>query len=430
MSTSGKYLVDQSGTPFVIIGDTAWSLAGQLGPTDVFTYLDDRQAKGFNAIEVNAIEHYFSTNAPNNYNNDPPFTNGPADWSVRNEAYWGHIDYIIQEAKNRGILVLLYPAYLGFECGDQGWCVQMQSQTNIAMTSYGQRLGNRYKNHRNIMWVHGGDANANSYTDAYNRVAALASGIRSADPASLHSASSSRGRSGMDDYNAILDINSIYSGGVSIDIETKREYQRTGAKPVYFYEGLYEGEGAGPLENQSQALIPILGGSLVGALFGNNPMWNFCADGFWCNGSARIASLDSPGSVSMSNIGKLIRPRRWYNLVPDYDNTVVTSTKGAGINYNATAREKTGETVMVWCPTTAQVTVNMTKISGTQASAWWWDPDDNSSSLIWAYPTTGTMNFIPISERTVLVIDDASKGLPPPGVVGKKLRPWHQLDSE
>ena len=60
ISTSGKYLIDESGAPFPIIGDTAWSLAGQLGPTDVITYLNDRQAKGFNAIEVNAIEHYFS----------------------------------------------------------------------------------------------------------------------------------------------------------------------------------------------------------------------------------------------------------------------------------------------------------------------------------------------------------------------------------
>lgn len=299
----------------------------------------------------------------------------------------------------------------------------MQSQTNAAMTNYGQWLGNRYKNHGNIMWVHGGDANANSYTNAYSRVAALANGIKAADPASLHSASSSRGRSGMDDYDTLLQINTIYSGGVYVDTETKREYQRTGAKPVFFYEGIYEGEGAGPLENQSQALIPLLGGSLVGAFFGNNPIWNFCAGGLWCNGSAWIASLDSPGSISMSNIGKLIRSRRWYNLVPDYDNTVVTSAKGAGMNYNATAREKTGETVMVWCPTTAQVTVNMTKISGTQASAWWWDPDDNSSALIGAYPTTGTMNFTPSSARKVLVIDDASKGLPTPGSGRKETPP-------
>ena len=56
----------------------------------------------------------------------------------------------------------------------------MQSQTNTAMTNYGQWLGNRYKNQGNIIWVHGGDANANNYTNAYSRVAAIANGIKSA----------------------------------------------------------------------------------------------------------------------------------------------------------------------------------------------------------------------------------------------------------
>ena len=54
----------------------------------------------------------------------------------------------------------------------------MQSQTNAAMTDYGKWLGNRYKNQGNIIWVHGGDANANNYTNAYDRVAAIANGIK------------------------------------------------------------------------------------------------------------------------------------------------------------------------------------------------------------------------------------------------------------
>ena len=141
----------------------------------------------------------------------------------------------------------------------------------------------------------------------------------------------------MDDYNLFIDINTIYSDSL-IDTEAKKEYQRNGAKSVYFYEGLYEGEGAGPLENQSQALIPYLGGSLVGALFGNYPIWRFSGTAPVCGDW--VACLGSPGSKSMSNIGKLIRSRRWYNLVPDYDNTVVTSFKGSGFLYNATAKEK------------------------------------------------------------------------------------------
>ena len=76
VSVHGKYLEDQNGDPYPIIGDTAWSMAGELSPDDVILYLNDRQNRGFTAIIVNAIEREFSTNAPNNHADEPPFTNG------------------------------------------------------------------------------------------------------------------------------------------------------------------------------------------------------------------------------------------------------------------------------------------------------------------------------------------------------------------
>ena len=418
ISASGKYLEDQSGVPFLFVGDTAWSLAAELSPAQVVTYLDDRQAKGITAIIVNAIEHAFATNAPNNYNNDPPFTNGQSDWSARNEAYWSHVDYILNQAKSRGILVLLYPAYIGYLCGDQGWCAHMQSQTNAVMTNYGQWLGNRYKNQGNIIWVHGGDANANDYANAYNRVAAIGNGIKANDTNQLHAASSAPERSGMDDYNALIDINTVYTYGYP-DTRVQTEYQRSGAKPVYFYEGYYENEHSSTIGTwQSQSMIPHLGGALVGQMFGNCPTWNFgapSASGFCDVARTWTISLSLAGSVSQSNIGKLMRSRAWARLVPDYSNMVVTSSKGTAMNYHATARETNGETVMVWCPNTNQVTVDMTKISGSQAKCWWWNPDDNTSVLIGTYNTSGTRNFNPSSARKVLVLDNAASNLSAPG---------------
>jgi hypothetical protein len=94
---------------------------------------------------------------------------------------------------------------------------------------------------------------------------------------------------------------------------------------------------------------------------------------------------------------------------------VVTSSKGSGYSFHATAREASGETIMVWCPNTSVVTVDMTQIEGTQAKAWWWNPDDNSSVLIGTYATTGTRNFTPGSARKVLVLDNAASGLAAPG---------------
>jgi len=114
------FLTDQEGTPFFWSGDAAWSLIVQLSKEDAEFYLDNRQAKGFNVLMVNLIEHRFCTNAPNNFYNEPPFTGKM--FTTPNEKYFAHADYVIKAAAKRGIIVLLFPMYLGYDCGIDGWC--------------------------------------------------------------------------------------------------------------------------------------------------------------------------------------------------------------------------------------------------------------------------------------------------------------------
>ena len=420
LNTSGKYIEDQSGIPFLIIGDAGWGLAVRLSQSDIITYLNDRQAKGFTAIEVRIIDHLFCDNCPNNYNGDPPFCQSSSlpcvgvhsPWTYRNEAYWKNVDYIIDQARSRGMVILGFPAYLGYQCGFTGWCADMQAQTNADMTSYGQWIGNRYKDNGNIIWMTGGDADASLYPDALARVTALVNAIRAADPDALFSAEPVRGQvAGIDSFANLLDINGVYTGG-SEDIMIKKAYQQS-TRPFMLQEAYYENEhGTTLLDWQSQALITHLGGGLIGQVFGSCPLWHFSWSGgvSWCDSSSYPFntwqnSLNSPGSVSQGNIGKLMRSRKWWKFVPDYSNAVVTSSKGSGVNYHATARETNGETVMVWCPDTNVVTVDMTKIGGTQAKAWWWNPDDNTATVIGTYATNGSMSFTPGSARRLLILD-------------------------
>src|SRR5688572_21195992 len=69
-----RHLVDQNNKPFLISGDAAWSLIVNVTLADANSYLADRQARGFNTVMVNLIEHNFSTNAPRNLAGDMPFT--------------------------------------------------------------------------------------------------------------------------------------------------------------------------------------------------------------------------------------------------------------------------------------------------------------------------------------------------------------------
>jgi len=137
----------------------------------------------------------------------------------------------------------------------------------------------------------------------------------------------------------------------------------------------------------------------------------------YCNLKNWVSNLNSTGSKSIGYIGQLMRIRKWYDLEPDYSNSVVTSSKGSGLNYHATARTTNGETIMIWCPNNNQVTVDMSNISdaGLLAKCWWYNPSDNSAYFIGTYENSGTRSFIPPSSRLLLIIDSYDAVLPDPG---------------
>lgn len=419
ISAVGKYLEDQNGVPFPIIGDAVWYPIEMLSQSDMIKYLDQRQALGFTTVEVSLTDNYFPSNHPNDLAGNPPFTNGINDWSVFGSLYWTNsADYFITQARNRGMLVIAFPAYTGILPSGSDWANQMKAQTESAMTTYGQAIGNRYKN-LNVIYIHGGDLGYGNDAPELARVADIAAGIQTTDTLALQTVHWSRELSASDSSfagNSWLNLNSSYTSCSTIAGRVQTDYQRSGALPFFLLEGVYEYETApnGDVGTtaciQHQALVTFLGGGLIGHVYGNGNIWHLVA-GTW-DGSTGIGS---PGSYSIGYIGKLIRSRAWNRLIPDYDNVVVTSSKGTGLNYHSTAREGNGETIMVWCPDTNEVTVDMAKISGSQAKAWWWNPDDNSSSLIGTYSTTGTGKFTPSTARKVLVLDDGSKNLAAPG---------------
>ena len=70
VAANGRYLIDQNNKPFRIQGDSAQSLIANLTYAEAVTYLTDRQAKGFNTVNINLLEHKFAVDAPANRNGD------------------------------------------------------------------------------------------------------------------------------------------------------------------------------------------------------------------------------------------------------------------------------------------------------------------------------------------------------------------------
>jgi hypothetical protein len=180
ISASGDYFVDQNNKPFFWSGDAGWSLIAQATTAQAQQYFDNRKLKGFTVVLANVLEHYFSTNAPQNIYHQSPFS-GTAFQSTPNEAYFAHVDTIIREAEKRNILMFLFPVYLGYTGGTEGFVTEIAAATDNQMIAFGQYIGNRYKNFKNIVWCIGGDRNPNTPTNVIGKMTSFVSGLRQYD---------------------------------------------------------------------------------------------------------------------------------------------------------------------------------------------------------------------------------------------------------
>jgi chitodextrinase len=414
LSADKKHLVDAAGRPVFIAGDTAWSLIAQLSLADAQAYLHDRASRGFNLILVNLIEKRFASKAPNNSSNVAPFTT-PGKFTTPNASYFAHADAVISYASQKGITVLLDPLYLGWECGDQGWCPEVQAASLSDMRAWGRYLGNRYRNFPNIVWLIGADANPFSYNVA-GKVREMVAGISEYDKVHLKTAHNNPGTSAQDLWNgeAWLDLNTVYQYGISdLLAMTREEYTRTNALPLFILESAYENEhGSTPASLRQQAYGGVLWGGTLGSIFGNCPLWSSGYSAGYCAAADWRSQLGSTGSLEFGRFAFLMRSRPFWRLVPDHSHTVMTAGYGSGDTLATTARASDGSSIIAYIPTRRQVTIDMSKITdaGGRAKCSWYDPRTGTFTAIGTYATNGTARFTPPSWNDwVLVIDADSK---------------------
>jgi hypothetical protein len=425
LSSDERYLIDQAGRPFYIHGEAAWSLIAQVNNEDARYYLNDRAAKGFNTIIVNLIEHKYANRAPANINGDLPFS-GTAFQSSEVEAYFAHADFVIQQAALRGITVLLFPSYVGFNCDDEGWCSEMQAATDAQMFAWGQYVGIRYKSFPNIIWAIGGDADPNSFTNLRSRLNQVALGIASVDSVhTLYTAHNNRAESAMDIWQGApwLTLNAVYTSDFDVAFNCSSNAQRAGALPVFMIEDFYEG----PPHNltllgiRTQDYQSALWGCSAGRINGNRVIWGFnCPDPTWCSTIPWKTQLDTPGTVYAVNLARLLESREFWLMQGDFSNAVMTAGQQASSfsTQAVTSETSDGQTIMAYIPTQRTVTMDLRKISGSSATAWWYNPQTGAATLIGNFPTAAPKNFTsPDQNDWVLVIDNPAANLPAPGSV-------------
>jgi hypothetical protein len=400
-----RHVVDQSGQPFLIQGDAPWSLISGLTKDEAELYLEDRRRKGFNSIIVNLIEHKF--HGPVNRYGQGPFL-VPGDFSTPNEAYFEHADWVIRKAGEKGIQVFLAPIYLGYIGTDEGWVEEALTNGPAKCRAWGRYVGKRYAGFDNLVWLIGGDRNPATARDDVN---AVALGIKEVDNRHLLTAHCHPENSAIDQYkdSGWLDLNTTYTYEI-VHHKLQADYSRKPAMPYVLIETTYEGEhNASAVQIRRQAYWALLYGA-AGQFMGNRPIWLF--DPGW------QAALDGTGSQDMARAQALFRSRPWYDFVPDQDHQVVVDGLGEfnGLDYVAAARTPDGGTVLAYMPSARTVTVDLPKVAGKSAKAWWFNPRGGDAQRAGEFPTAGRQHFTPPGDGDwVLVLDDASRNLAAPG---------------
>ena len=427
VSDNGRFLVKDDDTPFFYLGDTAWSLFERLDREEVDFYLEDRASKGFNVIQ--AVVIFEGGIKPNVYGHEPFIDKDP---SRPSEAYFRHVDYVVDKAESLGLYTGMLPVWAGTHIrSDQG----LFNSSNIPATrSYGRFLGKRYRD-KPIIWILGGDWPGEGIEDICN---AMAQGLAEGDDGRHLMTYHPRGGQASSTWfhnDAWLDFNMIQS---SHSIRNRNydmvdsDYKLKPVKPVIDGENNYENITDGlknigpdvPILSAFDVRRPAYCGVFSGAAghtYGCSEIYQFWVPGMpkasWGSSIHWKEAINLPGASQMQYLRNLIESRPMLTRIPD-QSIIVGDPMRTTDRVQAT-RDLGGSYAFVYIASGKPVTVHMDKISGTEVKAYWYDPRDGTSQFIGQFPDTGVREFTPpssgIGNDWVLVLDDAAKDFPTPG---------------
>jgi len=428
VSEDDRHLVYPDGSPFFWLGDTAWELFHRLDRVEARTYLDDRAEKGFTVIQAVVLAELDGLNTPNPYGETPLVDNDP---TRPNEAYFEHVDYVVDQAERRGLYVGMLPTW-----GDKfnkKWGVGPEIFTPENARAYGEFLGERYRDDP-IVWILGGDRNPADDEDRAI-IRAMAAGIEAGDDDPLITYHPQGGSQSWQWFHedAWLDVNMFQSGHGAFDLPnyrtTREGYRLSPTKPVLDGEPRYEDIPAGfdpnvgwidAFDVRQAAYWSVLSGAF-GHTYGNNNIWQMWEEGRDPVIHARTPwheAVDQAGATHMGYLRELFLSRPFLDLVPDP--SVLAGSTGTGASRQRAARGEAGRYLIAYSPYGTPLTIEMGTLEDAEATAYWFDPRTGEAEPIGTVEASGTRTFDPPGPQGrgrdwVLVVDAASAGFGPPG---------------
>jgi Protein of unknown function (DUF4038)/Putative collagen-binding domain of a collagenase len=432
VSDNKRFLVKADGTPFFWLGDTAWELFHRLTREEAEKYLKDRASKKFTVIQAVVLAEFDGLHVPNPYGEIPLENDDPAK---PREAYFQHVDFIINKASEFGLHIGLLPTW-GDKVFKNRWGVGPEIFNSGNARTYGKWLGDRYKNKKNIIWILGGDRNPRNENDMaiWRAMAAgIADGVGGFDKAlmTFHPQPTDVQEGGSSKWfhdDEWLDFNMLQTGHCRENNVWDRiqfVYNRNSVKPVLDGEPIYEDHPvcfnakdlgtSSTYDVRKSAYLDVFSGAF-GHTYGCHDIWQMYSPNrepingphyFW------YLAIDLPGAEQMKFLRHLVESKPMLDRVPDQSlivdalgvNDRVQATRGKDYLFVYTAQGKT-------------FTMNMGKISGSEVVAWWYNPRNGEAKDAGKFKNTGLQKFTPASsgygQDWVLIVVDASKNYADP----------------
>lgn len=419
ISDNNRFIVTEKGNPFFWLGDTGWLLFKKLNREEAEKYLENRQQKGFNIIQVmvlhdvkNAVNFYGDSAIIDFDVSKPLITPGNSPDDPAQYDYWDNVDYVINLACEKGIYMALVPVW--------GSNVRGGSVPEDKAEIYAAWLAERYKNMPNVIWLNGGDVKGSDSTGTWETIGQT---IRQTSPKQLITFHPfGRTQSSMWFHNdSWLDFNMFQSGHRRYDQDTTDlaygednwlyvadDYAKIPVKPTLDGEPSYEGIPQGlhdttqpywtDLDVRRYAYWSVFAGA-CGFTYGNSAIMQFHKEGeksssYGARETWDIA-LNAPGASQMKYLKQLMLSRSYFDRKPAQE--LIAEPQGEKYDYLAATKGK--DYAFIYTCNGNDMNIDMEKLGFTGVKASWYNPRDGQTNEKGSFKTEGILNFDPPGEK-------------------------------
>jgi len=432
ISENKRFIENENGKPFLWIGDTAWELFHKLNREESTDYLTTRAKQGFTLIQAVVLAENDGLKKPNSYGETPLINLDP---KKPNEAYFKHVDFVVDKANDLGLVVGMLPTW-----GDKVFSLHSGAGPVVFNAKnaeiYGEFLGKRYKN-KAIVWILGGDRDI-ANTEVLEIWRAMAKGLRKGDGGSHLMTYHPRGGSSSSNFlhnEAWLDFNMYQSGHGDRFNKVYRfaetDYLKNPIKPFVDGEPAYEAISVKfweYLDFKTAKKVPdivlnedgiikdstyfkdgfftdydirvhaywnFLSGA-IGYTYGNNAVWQMFKKGgdiaIPCIADWR-ESLQHKGASQLIYLKNIFESHPISKLQPDQ--SIVYGLNRNDDKHIRAAKSSDNNWVLVYLSKGQKVSIVMSKVTADRVIARWYNPRNGNFTPIGTFSNQGMREFTP-----------------------------------